>query len=77
MVTEITEQYTSYSGPKEMISFTAPSCAMRSSRSNLFTNFRGDRNWQGGATFGSQNQSGGPILEEGPKFSIQIPSYKL
>ena len=39
---------------------------------------QGDRNWLGGTTFGSQNQSGGPILEGGPKFSLKaIGRYRV
>ena len=62
-----------------VISFTAPSNAMRSSRSNLFTNC----NFPGGTTFGSQNQSGGTDFGGGtkifvtPPLPISVPPVKL
>ena len=55
------------------ISFTAPSSAMCSSRSNLFTNcdFTGRAEiGKGGPLLAAKISSGGPILEGGPKFSL-------
>ena len=39
---------------------------------------QGDRNWQGGTTFGSQNQSGGTkIFVTGPLYGLQTGKFVI